>query len=192
MIIFLVDSHYNCVKDKGYLASLWQPAISCSAWLCGLLIRVIMHSRAMITPVLITSENIIMAMVSHIKITSPLWYNSDLTRSLHLHTVSQLRPGATVWKKLREASFLFWRSKNVEEKNLVNHFIINLLTFCKPIKNFEDRNLDNINILYNFTRQKEGSLKSELGSPLVHNLYRMVSGKFMLLSQLMSLQCPIF
>ena len=109
MIISLVDSHYNCVKDKGYLASLWQPAISCSAWLCGLLIRVIMHLRAMITPVLITSENIIMAMVSHIKITSPLWYNSDLTRSLHLHTVSQLHPGATVWKKLREASFLFWR-----------------------------------------------------------------------------------
>ena len=74
----------------------------------------------------------------------------------------------------------------------MNHFIINLLTFCKPIKNFEDRNLDNINILYNFTRQKEGSLKSELGSPFVHNLYRMVSGKLMLLSQLLSFQGPIF
>ena len=70
----------------------------------------------------------------------------------------------------------------------MNHFIINLLTFCKPIKNFEDRNLDNINILYNFSWQKEGSLKSELGSPFVNNLYRMVSGKFSLLSEL--LKCP--
>ena len=64
----------------------------------------------------------------------------------------------------------------MREKNgvfFINIFI--LLTFCELIKNFEDLNLDNINIMYNFTRQKEGSFKSELGSPFVHNLYRMVS-----------------
>lgn len=60
----------------------------------------------------------------------------------------------------------------------MKNVISNLLTFCEPIKNFEVLNLDNINILYNFTRQKEGSLKCQLGSPFVHNLYRMVSGIF--------------
>ena len=78
------------------------------AWLCGLLISVIMRMRAMITPVLITSENIIMTMMSHIKVTSPLWYNSDLTRP---STIYKLRHGATAWKKHRKASCLFEEKK---------------------------------------------------------------------------------
>lgn len=93
------------------------------------------------------------------------------------HCMEKTQGGLISFEKLKKR---FW------EKLPVNCFIIFilLLTFCKPIKNFEDLNLDNINILYNFTRQKEGSLKFELGSPFVHNLYRMVSSMYSLLSQL--------
>ena len=182
-----IVSHFNCVKDKGYLASRLAASYLSPAWLTLRPPDKCYHaleSPMMITPDLITTDNIIMTMMSHINITSAVWYNSDLTR--RHRTVYQLHHGVTAWKKHREASFLLKSQKICFEKKpgeiFHNHPI--LLTFCEPIKNFEDQNLDNINIVYNFTRQKEGNFKFELGSSFVHNLYRMVSSTYSLLSQL--------
>ena len=120
------------------------------------------------------------------------YYDHDVPHQGNLPTMIQLRSDQSLhiqqapsWSHCLEKTqgglihILLKIKKDIFGQIPVKNFISNLLTLSEAIKNFEVLNLDNINILYNFTRQKEGGLKCQLGSPFVHNLYRMVSGTFL-------------
>ena len=75
---------------------------------------------------------------------------------------------------------IYFLAKSCYWNELHNQTLLNVNFSWAHLKKFEVLFPDNINILYNFTRQKERGLKSELGSPIVDNLYRVVSGKIRL------------